>query len=555
MNRLLFLLLGCLFLLSSRAYADPSYDTLLNKGIRNSDAYSYMLMQEARGTESERDQLLQKALRYSPDSPAVYFELSKARFSFTPIHMFETVDYILQGIFSYKRNFWWRFSFATALFMSVVISFVISMTVLVAMRIPQDTSLFAHDIKEEKTKLLTLLVLIFSVFGPFYLVGSLLILVSFYIRKWDRAVVYFYLFFLFMLPWIFEAFSISLTAPSSASLKAVVQVNESRGNMYALSVLKNERDPVARFSYALALKREGRYREAKDLYEELAQTDPDARVYNNLANCYVAMNNFDKAMRFYKASIQEQPMASALYNLSQVQRRSLLFTTGDESFLAAQQLDPDAVWEYRQIYSRNPNRFVIDEGLPMAKLWGYALKKTRFTAHTGALYMPALTIFVITLMMGIVFYILDWYFKSKAYRCKRCGTILCSKCEKHLIWGQMCLQCYRSLVKLDESDSKERIARILTVYEYRKKRRSILRLLAYLVPGSAQIYAGDILYGLVFLWPFLFLLLFPVMNSLFSTEMSEFSQFWINIISLFLLFLLYFFSNVITRRRLGKGWL
>jgi hypothetical protein len=222
MNRLLFLLLGCLFLLSSRAYADPSYDTLLNKGIRNSDAYSYMLMQEARGTESERDQLLQKALRYSPDSPAVYFELSKARFSFTPIHMFETVDYILQGIFSYKRNFWWLFSFATALLMSVVISFVISMTVLVAMRIPQDTSLLAHDIKEEKTKLLILLVLIFSVFGPFYLVGSLLILVSFYIRKWDRAVVYFYLFFLFMLPWIFEAFSISLTAPSSASLKVVV---------------------------------------------------------------------------------------------------------------------------------------------------------------------------------------------------------------------------------------------------------------------------------------------------------------------------------------------
>ncbi len=549
------LLLFCPVFLLSPAYAEPSYENLLDRGIRNSDAYSYLLLQEAQAPGNNSEELLKKALRYSPDSPAVYFALSKDRFSLKPIHMFETVDYILQGILSYQRNFWWLFLFATALLMSTVLSFILAMTIITVMRIPQDTSLLAHDIKEEKTKLVILLVLIFSVFGPFYLIGSLLILISFYIKKWDRAIVYLYLLFLFMLPWFFQAISISLTAPSSAAVKGVVQVNESRGNMYALSVLKDERDPVARFSYALALKREGRYREAKEIYLELARISSDARVYNNLANCYVALRDFNKAIHYYKASIDVQPMTSSLYNLSQVQRETLSFAKGDETFLAAQQLNPEAVWEYRQIYSRNPNRFVIDEGLPLTKIWGYALKKTRYISNTGILFMPPLTIFVITLMMGIVFYILDWYFKNKAYRCKRCGIILCTKCEKHLIWGQMCLQCYRSLVKLDESDSRERIARILTVYEYRKRRRSILRLLAYLIPGSAQVYAGDILYGLVFLWPFLFLVLFPVMHSAFSSGMSGFSQLWLNIISLFLLFLLYFFSNVLTRRRLAKGWL
>ena len=105
---------------------------------------------------------------------------------------------------------------------------------------------------------------------------------------------------------------------------------------------------------------------------------------------------------------------------------------------------------------------------------------------------------VIALLMGILFFILNRHFENKAYRCNRCGKILCYHCEKHLLWRNMCLQCYRSLVKLDELDAKERVARLLTVYEHQKKRRTMIKALSFLIPGSGQLYAGTMLYGLLF---------------------------------------------------------
>jgi hypothetical protein len=119
----------------------------------------------------------------------------------------------------------------------------------------------------------------------------------------------------------------------------------------------------------------------------------------------------------------------------------------------------------------------------------------------------------------------------------------------------MCLQCYRSLVKLDELDAKERIARVLTVYEYQKRRRDIIKIISFIIPGSGQIYAGNVLYGLFFLWPFLFFLFIPITNLIFAPETSYFSHNWLSWGSFLLMAIVYFMSNIITRRRLAKGWL
>ncbi len=85
--------------------------------------------------------------------------------------------------------------------------------------------------------------------------------------------------------------------------------------------------------------------------------------------------------------------------------------------------------------------------------------------------------------MALFFFVSDRSFKDWAYRCTRCGKILCSKCEKHILWGHMCLQCYRSMVRIEELDAKERIARLLAVYEHRQKRRSVIKFISFLLPG------------------------------------------------------------------------
>jgi tetratricopeptide (TPR) repeat protein len=535
---------------------DDLYEEQLNRGIINSEPYSYLLIKEARANAEKADSILKKALRYSPDLPAVYFELSRSDFSFAPEGIFKAVDYTLQGVTAYKRNFWWLFTIVGSLFTSAILAIVGSIIVIVLVRLPVDLPLLSHDIKEEKNRaLLLLLILVSALACPIFLMGGILIIIGLYMKKWDRVSVYLYLGFLLISPWLLNTASTFFNTAVSGEIKAVVQVNESMGNRYALSVLKGKDNPVELFSYALAMKREGGYDEAINIYNELIANKPGPKLYNNLANCYFAINDIEKAKELYRKSIQLQPVATAFYNLSEVSRETLDFEKGDEYFLSAQKLDRDAVSMFRRIFSRNPNRFVIDENLPMSTIWGYAEEKATRASTIDLSIVPPALMPVIALLMVILFYIFTGRVKYKAYRCKRCGTILCNKCEKHILWGRMCLQCYRSLIKLDELDAKERIARLLTVYEYQKGRRDIIKVLSFIMPGSGQIYAGNVLYGLLFLWPFLFLLFIPITNLIFIPETYHFSHTWLSLCSLLLMLVVYFVSNILTRRRLAKGWL
>ncbi|OGW46816.1 MAG: hypothetical protein A2Y66_04005 [Nitrospirae bacterium RBG_13_41_22] len=555
MKRLLLLTILCLLLSPSLSEGKDLYEDQLNRGIRNSEPYSYVLIKQSKANSTEAKSILREAVRYSPDLPAAYFELSKASFTFSPEGIFNAVDYMLKGIAAYKRNFWWLFTLLGSLFASTILSLISSAIIIILIRLPKDLPLLSHDITEDRNKALLLLILVSAIIGPLFLIGSILILTGLYMKKWGKVFVYFYLLFLLALPWIFNTASMFFNASVSAKLKAIVQVNESKDNKYALSVLKGRDDPVELFSYALALKREGRYAEAIDIYNKLAAQRPTAPLYNNLANCYVAINDIEKAKELYRKSTELQPIPSALYNLSQVSRKTLDFDKGDEYFLYAQRLDQDAVSRFRSIFGRNPNRFVIDESLPISALLEYSQEKTADASIMNLLRVPQAVMPLIALFMMMLFYILNKRLKNRAYRCKKCGTILCSGCEKHIRWGRMCLQCYRSLVKLDELDAKKRIKRVLSVYDYQKRRRDIIKVISLLIPGAGQIYAENVLSGLLFLWPFLFLLFILITNSIFVPETSKFSHIWLKWGSIFLIATVYFVSNIVTRRRLAKGWL
>jgi tetratricopeptide (TPR) repeat protein len=555
MKRFVFLLLLSILFIPALSPGGDLYEDQLNRGIRNSEPYSYLLIKESKINKAEARNILQEALRYSPDLPAVYFELAKNSFKFTPDGIFEAVDYMRKGIAAYKRNFWWSYMMIASLFMSMILSFVASVLILILIRLPQDIPLLSHDIKEDKINVLILPVLLISVFGPLYLLAGLLIIISLYQKKWNKYAAVLCILFLLISPWVFSTLSAIFHAPASGELRAVVQVNESKGNRYALSLLKNSNDPVELFSYALALKREGRYAEAMNIYNKLLAAKPDARVYNNLANYYVAVGDMEKAKELYKKSIGLEKLPSAMYNLSQVYRETFDFDKGEEYFLSAQKLDAEAVSRYRATFGRNPNRFVIDESLPFSVLWKYSGGKATKTFTMGLSALPPSLMPASGFLIALLFYILIKRFRNRAYKCSKCGKILCNKCEKHLLWGHMCLQCYRSLIKLDELDARERIARLIAVYENQKRRRDIIRAISFFIPGSGQIYAGSILYGFLFLWLFLFFLFIPIMNSLFVIEMYDFSHLWLNLSSLFLMATVYFVSNTITRRRLSRGWL
>ena len=532
------------------------YEARLNSGIRNTEAFSYLLIEKARENSPEAIELLKEAVKASPDLPAVYFELAKARFSWSYSGMLESVSYIIEGMIAYTRNFWWSFTLAESLFFSVVVSFLAAITILIGVRYRGDVQLFSHDFAETKYFLsLLILLAVVSVISPLLFLAGMMILLGIYMKRLDRAIVYLFLVFLVLSPLFFRATSLFMHVQSSPRMKAVVAVNEAKDNKYALAVLDNSDDYASLFSYALALKREGSYDKAAAVYQRLLEKRPDPKVYVNLGNCSVGMKNMEEAITYYLKAEAMKPLASAYYNLSQVSREIFDFAKGSEYFSRALELDRDAVARYSAIYSRNPNRIVVDETLSFADLWHVALGDPGRVVTFGVTLLPPFFVSGIAVALIILYFLLSSRLKNRAFRCKRCNVILCPRCEKRPLWGKMCSVCYASLIKLDELEVKGRVAKLLSVYNHQKKRRSIMKVFSFLVPGASHIYAGRILQGLFVLWLFLFFLTLPVLYIIFSGDGALYAHLFFIWGAILGAVLIYIISNIITRQRIAKGWL
>jgi len=556
MSRILGIILVCLIIMPAVCYGEDFREARLDRGISNSEAYSYLLIEKSRENKPEAIRLLKEALEDSPDLPAVYFELAKASFSFSSFGIFEFIDYSVQGASAYLRNFWSSFTLAGSLLFSLVISFVAATGITIALRFFTDIRLFVHDLRETKSSLLMLVMLIIlSLISPFLLLAGMLILLGNYMKKLDRGVVYLFLIFLVFSPLLFRATSLFVQTLSSPAMKAVVEVNESKGNTYALTTLKNRDDYASLFSYALALKRERYYNEAIAIYQKLLLRKSDPAVYVDLGNCYVGLGNMDEAMTSYLKAAEIRPLASAYYNLSQISREMLDYAKGNDYFNQALKIDRDAVSSYRLRHSRSPNRIVVDETLSFAGLWNLAMTNTSKTSTFGMTVLPPMFISAIAFMLIILYAFLNKLLPVRAYRCERCSAILCQRCEKRLNWGQMCPACYASIVKLDELEVKERVARLLSIYEHQKKRRDVMRLFSFLLPGSSHIYAGKVFSGFLSLFPFLFFLFLPVTNTICAGAGLFFAHRFFTWAAIFIVAVIYIISNILTRQRITKGWL
>ncbi len=528
------------------------YDSRLEKGLVNTEPYSYLLIDMARKDPGRAREYLSLARRYSPDLPLVYFELARESLSLSANGIFQGLDYFRQGIRAYGRNFWWEFTIAGLLYASLFISFLFSLLLLLVFRLVTDAGLFLHDAAEERKRLALLLVPItVSFFGPVALVAGLLFLLGLYFKRENKAVVYASLLILLLWPMILGTGEKFFSAPSS-DLRAVVEVNEGKDNGYALRVSKGRTDFASRFSYALALKREGSYEEAiktyKDLIDHSYRQDP--RVYVNLGNAYYGTGNIEAAKSSYLKSLEMASLPSALYDLSQIHRETLDFTKGDEYFLKAAKLDPVAVSRFTSVAGLTPNRFVVDETLSISVLWQYAMARgNTYLGKLGTL----ISIIAFALICG--FYLLDRNVKHRAHRCKRCGAVFCSRCSRALTWGEMCPHCFNSLIRIDEVDSRERITRLLAIYQSQTRRRNVAKALSLLIPGGGHIYSGRILSGLLWLWPFLFAAILFVLTVVPLAGLVPFDHGWVRPFAALSMAFIYIISVLNLRRRISRGWL
>ena len=541
-----FVLLGLVIAFGSPASALPR-DATLDRGLSNDDAYAYSLTKQASAGAPDARALLEKALDNAPDSPGFYFTLAVKKLP----SVVESFDLFVEGVRAYSRSFWWRISLITLLLEASLLAAALALTLAAIVRMPKDMALLTHDINEHKVLILLPLILMpTALFGPLVFVASMLFMSGLYMKGINKSVVFIVLLLLALAP-VWSQVVGKVTSVSNPIVRALVDVNEGRDNMLAIDILSEREDFNSMFSYAIALKREGRAAEAVPIIEGLIANNTDHRLYNNLGNIYVAMDRRDLAKASYLKAIEQGKSVTTLYNLSQIYRDELNFENGDKYFKQAQDISKPHVSEFTARNSNHYNRMVFDETLTFEELKGVALKSDVVNAVRG---FPRGTVIPagMAAAMLVLFVFLDKMLANRAFRCKNCGTVACAQCAEN---DKICPDCQSKLAESENTSPQSRVKRMLQANKLKDKQMTVIRGLSFAPPGIAQMYSGRLFAGFVYMWLFSFAIIILLLDPFMFTGLAGGNHGWLWLIMAPLVVLVYYVSIITVNRRLDKGWL
>jgi tetratricopeptide (TPR) repeat protein len=535
----------------SWAAVDMTRDEVLRNGNRSNPAYSLSLVQRASDAASKEDRLalLSRAIQISPDLPSLYFTYAWEKMP----DILGGLGAVMDGLKAYAKNFWWSLSLGGLIYISLMVSFLLAAAIIAFMRLAIDLPLLTHDINERKYKLfLPLIPLSASAAGPLGFVATALFISGLYMKKNQKFLVYMVLVFIALSPVALDVADMFYSASAPRS-RALVDVNQWRGNDFALDVLKDAKDPKERFTYGLALKRSGAAREAIMVFNELAQSGFDFRAYVNLGNAYVAAGRHDYAKQSYEAALEKEPQDTiTLYNLSQVYRDELNYQVGDTYYDQAMKADRDLIATFIPLQGKHYNRLVVDETLTTWDLLVYIWK------HSIQIFQlspwPRWTVSAMAVGMLFLFMLFDRAMRYRAYRCKQCGKIACARCAGEARRVKLCHECHESSRREEESP-RARVARMLRANEAKNKLMDRIRLLSFAPPGMAQTYSRRPLTGFFYLWLFCFAVILLILNPFFKAGLAGSSHWWLWVPAIVLVIVLYVMTITSIGRRLSRGWL
>jgi tetratricopeptide (TPR) repeat protein len=491
------------------ANLEPHAIVLTNEGLK---AYN-----EKR--EKEAVSFFETASELSPDLPTPYLHLAKINSSLSLNGIYTLAVYLLDAWEAFCNNFQWSFHTAGVLSLSLLLALYASIIIFLLALMSSKARIYIHDIGEDRKKILLLLPSIILVFlGPIFGIAGLLLPFWIYMKAREKVFIYCMFLVSACIILISPAISPFLSANSDKTLRDVIKINEGIYTGEIPDINRKGRSYEASFSYALHLKKKGRYNktnyeEAIKIYKDILSQKQDARVYNNLANCFVALGSLDKdtgaayyneAVTYYNEALKLEKLASAYYNLSQIYREGFDFGDADKYYQDAVKIDQQKVAFYNSVKGISVNRFVMDEHLsnkdlwPLAFKWRSFYKPAEFLESSFSFLNMEFSIILLLLIAGVL-YVYGRYASRGAYKCRRCGEIYCSKCEKRISHDDACLMCFRTLVRISELGTKERIERILEIQQYRYKNNQRLKILTFVFPGSGHVYYGRPGIGLLIL--------------------------------------------------------
>ncbi|MBI2058963.1 MAG: hypothetical protein HYT87_04255 [Nitrospirae bacterium] len=262
-------------------------------------------------------------------------------------------------------------------------------------------------------------------------------------------------------------------------------------------------------------KRRGDFKAAADVLKP-HRADPELKavVLNNLAGARVALSDFKAAVTDYRAAIGESPAAALYhYNLSQVLVRKLLLPAeGEQEIATAGGLDREFVQGLIAKSSDNPNRFVVDEPIPLRTIlrvgWeegsqqGVAGFQTLWESFAPRLApiqgMIAFAGAAAISLLAAVF-LGGW---SLSFSCKRCGCEACRWCKESQEGAALCPECHLLYGKRVEVEGRSREEKDAEIRRYGARTARVRLAASVLLLGGGQFLNGKWVKGLIglFMW-------------------------------------------------------
>lgn len=529
-------------------------------------------------------------LQLDPASPFLHFKKAEESFGHGIKNtLFNGIPDLINAFKMAAHDMFWFINLVLFFSVIIIFSFIFAISVSAFIKIPLDIPILIHEIIEKKLSFVYILIIIASaLIGlPYFALSILLIGAIHYPTRSQKICLFFCIIFLLLLPFILRAEERLLRLLSDPDMRAIYEVNEQKDNLLILLLNKNtagtpkdsqiflgtsgsevRQSPEYLFSRALALKKEGRLDEAIEIFKGLAGevtagTPKDSKifsgtiggesnscgapllkykVFNNLGNCLFLKGDLEGAEQYYQKAIELKKNPQTLYNLSQLYKERLDFEKGKYYYEEAMKLDAELISVFTKISLKTPNRFLMDLSLTQKELFKLSFLKSPKGPGNIKVYEP-----LIPLILLIFLFIKP---PVIAYRCSRCGKIICNICQRRELWGRMCPECYEALVTPDKVDSKTRLQRLLFVQKKKSLRKRLFWVLS-IFPGVNQTLGGWLFQGLLIL-SLLGMSIMCLISANYFTIMGfrQFYVVWIGIFAAGFAIII----HLISLRRLSRIW-
>ena len=524
------------------------YEAKLNLGDKNVTPYSYALVTLSGTVEGEGDletakSLIEQALRLSPDTPRVYFYYTAFLWRNEPSDIFRLIDLTYTGILKSFSDVT-IFSTLIANFLISLIITLLSLFALFALTLcVKYIPLLSNDIKElfrweAPVWLYMIFLVVFIIFiaslnlGIIWMIVILNLLFCFYYSKPERILAaVFYVILIFSSPILTNTATMML----STHREVLDEITQIRDDIYTWTAENNLKawveehpdDTYALFTLGLLNKKTGYLDYARDYYASTIDNDPSLSIaLNNTGNINFILADYNTAREFYNAAINNNPsLASSYYNLYKIDILTLNLDSLEESsknYETALSLDQKRVSRFTEIAIKeaspdffslvNINRLVIDEDIPNSIIWGrmYSTSEPREMANdlwkdafTGVgLKAAPLIAFIILPLFIALGTLQERYSFSKS--CKYCGKPFTIKTASFKDRRDSCNRCFAVFVRREGVDPKTKADLRRKVDKSNMIRKTLVKGINILIPGSGNIYLGNPIKGFIFyvLWIF-----------------------------------------------------